>query len=874
MSAASFVSRHRRARLGVAGLVVGALALVPAPGRAEGRLGHAVVPTFEAVSLEVDAARSDYGGRVEIALEAREATSEFRLYARDMTLVSLELRGAAGALDVQHEESGDEVRIRAAAPLSPGPYTLTIAFEAPFNTKAVALYRMEQDGLPYAFTQFEAADARGAFPCFDEPGFKIPWQLTVRVPEAHVAVSNTPAESETTAGGWRTVAFRKTKPLPSYLVALATGPLETVDMPGLGVPGRIVTTKGQGPLTKVAAELAPPLLKALERYFGRPYPYAKLDFIAIPEYWPGAMEHPGAITYAASLFLLDSDDASVAQRRRLAKVIAHEMAHMWFGDLVTMEWWDDLWLNESFADWMGDKVTGEVFPEFRTDLEVVSDMQDVMVGDARPTASPIRRPVETPDSLLQDVGVQYAKGKAVLNMFEAWIGPETLRKGVLAYLDENAWGNATSDDLWRALDAASEGRASAPLATFVEQPGLPLVTVERVDAGRVRLSQSRFANAGVELAPLTWSVPVRLAYGTGARGGSRDVLLGPEPVTVDIGPEATWLYPNADARGYYRWRLPADDLSRLTRDSPERLAAAERMDLAGNLSALLGAGLLHGGDLLAALQRLAADPEPMVVGAVLDHLDALEEAFVPRALEAQWGAYLRHSLRPALDRIGMLPRPGESDTAAFVRPRLLRRLGDEGEDPGVRRFAREQAAALLQDPRAVPPSIAPACLALFAMDSDAARFEDLTRRFEAAKTPTERGLYLQALGMFRDPALVDRALDYAFSGPLRTNELFAIPQGVGETAEGRERLWRWMTENYSRLGERLPPEFMGFMPFFAGGCSAERLGAARTFFADPAHQGPGTDRTLGRVAARVEGCLSLRSREGEDVRRFLEQPDS
>jgi len=645
-------------------------------------------------------------------------------------------------------------------------------------------------------------------------------------------------------------------------------------MPGLGVPGRIVTTRGQGALTKVAAELAPPLLKALERYFGRPYPYAKLDFIAIPEYWPGAMEHPGAITYAASLFLLDPDSASLAQRRLLAKVIAHEMAHMWFGDLVTMEWWDDLWLNESFADWMGDKVTGEVFPEFRIDLEVVSDMQDIMVGDARPTAGPIRRPVETTDSLMQDVGVQYAKGKAVLNMFEAWIGPETFRKGVLAYLDENAWGSATAADLWRALDAASGGRASAPLATFVEQPGLPLVTLDRVDGGKVRLSQSRFANAGVELSPLTWSIPVRLASGTGARRESRDVLLGAEAVTVDIEPEATWLYPNADARGYYRWRVPADDLSRITGDSPDLLSAGERMDLAGNLSALLGAGLLHGGGLLAALEKLAADPEPMVVGAVLDHLDDLEDAFVPRELEGRWAAYRRRALRPALDRIGMRPRPGESDTAALVRPRLLRRLGGAGQDPDVRRFAREQAAAFLEDPRAVPPSIAPVCLALSAMESDAARFEDLTRRFETAKTPTERSLYLQALSMFRDPGLVDRALHYAFTGPLRTNELFVIPRGVGQTAEGRERLWRWMTENYSRLGERLPPEFMGFMPFLASGCSAERLDAARSFFADPAHRGPGTDRTLGRVAARVEGCLSLRSREGEDVRRFLEQPAS
>ncbi len=212
------------------------------------------------------------------------------------------------------------------------------------------------------------------------------------------------------------------------------------------------------------------------------------------------MEHPGAVTYASSLLLLDARSASLTQRRLLAKVIAHELAHMWFGDKVTMQWWDDLWLNESFADWMGDKIAGEVFPELRMDLEVIRDAQGVMGSDARPTASAIRRPVESTETLLQDVGVQYNKGKAVLGMFEAWIGPEPFRKGVLDYIGANAWGNATADDLWKALDAASEGKVSRPLATFTDQPGLPIVEVEPLGEGRVRLTQRRFGSEGVDLA--------------------------------------------------------------------------------------------------------------------------------------------------------------------------------------------------------------------------------------------------------------------------------------------------------------------------------------------------------------------------------------
>jgi alanyl aminopeptidase len=859
-----------RSRLFLGALVLGA-GWSSVATAATDRLGHDVLPAFEAVRLDVDATRADYSGSVEIALKVAETTDRFRLHARDMEIRSLTVAGASGEIPTRREKVGDDqLLVRAEAPLAPGDYTLVIAFAAPFNTKAVALYRVEQDGQSYAFTQFEAADARGAFPCFDEPGFKIPWQLTVEVPKAHLAVSNTPVESDTAEGDRHRVVFRRTEPLPSYLIALATGPLETVDVAGLGVPGRVVTPKGQAGLAAAAVEMAPPLLKALERYFGQPYPYAKLDLVAVPEFWPGAMENAGAITFADRILLLDPSSTSLAQRRILAKVMAHEMAHMWFGDLVTMEWWDDLWLNESFADWMGDKVTNEVFPQFRLDLQVTSDAQRVMIGDARPTAEAIRRPVATAEDLLQGVQVEYDKGKAVLGMFEAWISPEVFREGVLAYLAGHAWGSATSADLWKALDEASSGQVGAALATFVDQPGLPLVEVQPLAGGRVRLAQRRYAALGVRLPPETWSIPVALKYAAGGGVKTRVVLLDREETVVDLGTTPAWIDPNAGARGYYRWRVPDERLSRLTTDAPSLLTDAERMDLVGNLSALLDAGIVDGGRLLQSLGRLAEDPEPMVVASVLDPLDGVKRAFVSPSLEDDFARYLRRTLRPALDRIGLVPREGESDTTALVRPRLLLWLGDDGGDAGVRRFAERQAEAYLENPASVPSSIASACLDLATMNADEARFDLLRHRFEAAPAPSDRERYLQALGWVRDPGLLDRALDYSFSGPLRANELFVIPRGVAGTLTGRERAYRWMTVNYARLAKRLPPEFMGFMPFFASGCSAGRLAAARAFFAQPDHQTRGTGPSLGSVAAQVEECLALRAREGQTVQQFLQ----
>ena len=313
---------------------------------------------------------------------------------------------------------------------------------------------------------------------------------------------------------------------------------------------------------------------------------------------------------------------------------------------------------------------------------------------------------------------------------------------------------------------------------------------------------------------------------------------------------------------------------RLTNEASTILSDAERMDLVGNLSALLGAGTLDGGRYLAALEGLAADPEPMVVGSVLDSLTRVQRPFVPGDLEDEFAAYIRRALRPALDRVGLLPRDGESETATLVRPRLLLWLGDDGRDPEIQRFAREQAAAYLENPSSVAPSIAGACLILASMDGSPQDFEAMRRRFESAETPTERARYLQSLGAFQDPALVDRALDYAFSGRLRPNELFTIPGNLTQTPSGSDRAYRWMTENYSKLAERLPAEFMGFMPFFAGGCSAERLESARAFFGEPEHQANGAPRMIGRVSAQVDECLALRAREGDTVRGFLEGAES
>ncbi|HET9233124.1 MAG TPA: M1 family aminopeptidase, partial [Candidatus Eisenbacteria bacterium] len=732
------------------------------------------------------------------------------------------------------------------------------------------LYRMEKDGRSYAFTQFEADDAREAFPCWDEPEFKIPYQFTISVPENQVAIANTLPEKETVEKGWKTIVFTTTRPLPSYLLAIATGELETVEIPGLGIPARVVTVKGQSHLTKAAVETTGPVLRALEAFFGSSYPYDKLDLIAVPEYWAGAMENAGAITYRDDVLLLDPSTQTVSQLCRLVRINTHELAHMWFGDLVTMQWWDDLWLNESFADWIGDKITQQVYPEFDWELSALQDSQHIMFADAQSSTRAIRQPIESTDNLFENVGLAYDKGKAVLAMFERWIGPETFQKAVIAYLDAHKWGNATADDLWKELDKASGKNVSQVLAGFIEQPGYPLVELHMDAKGNVSLRQTRFHNAGIDLSPLTWRIPITLKYERQGTVETRTLLLDAGETTVDLGTGVTWIYPNADAYGYYRWNVPAEMYNALSASATERLTPRERIALISNSGALLMAGAMTGDAYLRALESMGGDPEPLVLVSLLDALESVKNV-IPSGASNAFSAFVRRTLGPAMDRVGMTAASGEDEALSIVRPRLINWLGDEGRDPAIRSFAAQKARSYLEDPATLDPVLVPPVLELAAQEGDRALFDAYRKQVETATAPNTRTQFLYAMGAFRNPELRRAALDYVLSGPIRPHEIFTATRALGENEASREEAYRWMTQNYDAITGRLPKEFAAFMPFYASGCSKERLAKARAFFADPLHQAPGQELQLSEVADQVEDCVGLREREGDAMVSYLEK---
>ena len=861
-------------------LVLAALAPPLASAQTEGsRLGRDVLPTFESVRLAVDPARPEFTGAAHVELKVVRAASTFAFHADGPVISALKLRGPAGDVSARQSAGGrGVVRVQTDRPLAPGAYTLDVEFKAPFDTHSVGLYRTQAGADWYAFTQFEATDARRAFPCWDEPSFKIPYQLTLTVPAASLAVSNTPVESETPGGASKTVVFKRTPPLPSYLLAMAVGPFDTVPITGMSVPGRVVTVKGKGALAAEAARVAPPLLGALEKYFGRPYPFEKLDLLAVPEYWPGAMENPGAITFADQILLIDPAGASVAQRRLLIEVTAHEIAHMWFGDLVTMAWWDDLWLNESFASWMGDKVTQEAFKETEVEARSVEGAQKAMNTDARLTTRAIRQPVGAMDNLLQAADeLAYQKGEAVLGMFEAWLGPDVFRKGIRDYLAAHEWGNATAADLWSALSKASGKDVGKPMATFLDQPGVPVVSALLVDDGKsVRLSQQRFVHAGVKAPPAQWQIPVGVKFSDGGIVQTKTFLLtsASQDFKLDIKNKVVdWIHPNSGERGYYRWTVARILLTTMAEQAATRLDTRERIGFVGNLSALLDAGLVHGGDYLRLLASFAADPDPLVVSAVVTALDEVRTALVTPEMRGAFATYVQRTLGKTLERIGPAPRPGEPESVAALRPTLLWWLAVYGNDPRIQAYASELVNAYFADPARADPGVSGAALEIVAATAgDRALFERIRKRLAATTVPVERTRLFAALGRLRDPALAEEALSIP---GMTFQEGGAIIKAMAASAEGSQRVFAYHRRHYDELAQRLPPMFLAFLPNFALGqaCSEDRLTAVHAFYGDPKRNVAGTDKELAMREEEVRGCIGLRTREAPSAATYLRTVD-
>jgi alanyl aminopeptidase len=852
------------------------------------RLPGDVHPTRQRVELEVVPERESFTGEVEIELQLDKPRDDLWISSRELTLTegALVTGGETLPLQFQTDDARGAARLVLPRKVAAGKATLTLAFRGAFNPHLVGLYRVKVGDRWYAYTQFEAIDARRAFPCFDEPAFKIPWEMVLTVPKQAVAVSNSSVVEETASGEMKRLRYRTTRPLPTYLIALAVGDFDVVTPPPLP-PNEIrsrplqvrgLAPKGRGGELGYALKAGGELLVMLERWFGTEYPYEKLDHIAVPDFEYGAMENVGLITYREPLLLVDPKKASEEQKLNVAVVITHEVAHQWFGDLVTMKWWDDLWLNESFASVMEIEIASAWARGNRYDLSKLREVHGAMATDELSSVRPIRPQLRTEVDIFGfDYQIAYDKGTWVVGMFQHFLGQETFRAGIRRYLAAHTDGNATRDDLIAALSAEGTD-ITAAMRSFIDQPGIPLVEANlRCDQGgpRVALKQSRQLPLGSSASrDVRWSVPVCVRS---AGVGKPDCMLldtveAEMPLKQKTCP--AWIALNPGAKGYYRWTLPPDQLSALLKKGYKQLSPAERLSLASNLSAGFRSGALSADTVLAAMGPLARDPEPAVAQEPGDLLGFVRDKIVDPSRRAAVQAHIRALYSPVLARLGWKGKANEPARTQSFRPWLIDLLAFEAGDRAVL----ERAAALGRayigtdgeiHPDAVDRNLTAVAVKAAGRLGSAELFDTMLQRLDGEEDSNVREYLLVGLSQFTDPQLAERARALAFDDRLRTNERLNVLGGQVQSPELQAPAWAWLRTNFDKIAPRVPPAYVQFLTYARNGCSAEAAAEIEAFFKPRVGPYMGAMYTLGKAIENTRLCAAQAAAQRQSATAFF-----
>ena len=781
------------------------------------RLPTGVIPERYEIRLAPDLEAATFRGEVRIACNVASPASEIVLNAADLEIehVVVESDGRELPLSVTTVDAVSEmVSVGLAGPLAAGDQIfVAIRFTGVLNDQLRGFYRstFTPEGAPegevatIATTHFEAADARRAFPCFDEPEFKAVFSVTVDVPKGQSVWSNWPVEKEEplTDGG-RRVLFGDTMKMSSYLVAVIVGPLvqtEPVDVDG--TPVSVVHVPGKEKLATFALEAAAHCLRFFTEYFGIPYPATKLDLVALPDFPMGAMENLGCVTFRENALLVDPDAASLAEMQRVAQVVEHEIAHMWFGDLVTMRWWEGIWLNEAFATFM-EVTSGDNFrPEWDLWTSFGSKRELAMAIDALHSTRPIEYPVGRPeeaDGMFDPL--TYEKGAGVLRMLEQYIGPEKFRDGIRLYLKKHSYGNTDTPDLWSAIEEASGHPVGSIMDTWIHQGGFPLVKVEDREGGSISVSQSPFMYAETADGPSSigqlWEVPVLYRFSHDSEIAHE--LLGGEDLVLDPLGKGTAIV-NAGGSGVYRVQYPPAHLSDLAGQLQE-LSTLERFYMLSDTWASVIADRVELGDFLSLLSAMKSELDPDVWGQATAPLALMDKA-VPDSVRPSVAAYTRALAGPVFERLGWNHAAGDSERVRQLRTILLGALGTTGADPGIRRRCMELFAALVSDGTPLDPQLAPAIVATVAASGGPAEYDAFVERYRHPATPQEEMRYLMALAGFEDEALAQRTFELAMTEVRTANAPLLISMLLANRATG-EATWRRVTERWDELLSRIP----------------------------------------------------------------------
>jgi cytosol alanyl aminopeptidase len=866
-------------------ILAASLSAAESPAPPKLRLPVGATPVRYAAELWIDPAKESFEGKIEIGISLKGETGTVWLNGKELDIKAASAQLAAGgeAIPAAATSDGkDYVGLTFQKDLSPGDWKVVVRYAGRIEAKDTeGLFHQKEGGDWYAFSHFEAIYARRVFPCFDEPSFKTPWQLTIHAPKGAVAVSNTPVASESAeADGWRKFVFAATKPLPSYLVAFGVGPFDIVPAGTAGrnkTPIRMIVPKGRGTDARWAATSTGPILEVLETYFDIPYPYEKLDHLVIPQTVGfGAMENAGLVTYASNLLLAKPSDETIRFRRAYASVCAHETAHQWFGDLVTMAWWDDVWLNESFATWMTSKIIGRWKPDWGSGAARVGTRSFAMDLDSLMAARRIRQPIESNDDIDNAFdGITYQKGGAVLDMFESWVGEETFRKGVHEYVKAHAFGNATAADFVGSIASAAKNPAvNTAFFSFLDQPGVPLVTAELACNGgppRVLLSQKRFLPTGSSgSTKQAWQIPV--CARTGEIGADPVcTLLTEEKGTLALSgvcPER--VVANAASAGYYRVLYKGSMLEKVLADSGKHLSTAERIGVLTDVAALARTGDVPMATALALVPAFAGDPDRQVVEAMVRVTAAPRDLLVTDAMRPRYRRFVSEVFGARARALGWKARPGEDEDTQLLRETLVPFVANEGDEPALVAEANRLAKTWLRDRSAVDPLLASDVLHVAARHGDMDLFQSFLAEARTAADRRERTRLLSSLGLFRDPSVVPAALRVTLADEFDARESVVILREVASNRETRPEAWAFLKANFDRLTSRLPRESPARFPALAAGFSdGEHRAEVEAFFRDKSPKYMGGPRYLAQALEQIQLRAALKSAQQESVSDFL-----
>ncbi len=843
------------------------------------RLPGNVIPDHYTLRFTPDFATNTFTGEETIDVHVASATKNIVLNAVDIDFKATSVKAGGKELTATVEPNDDKetVTLQLPSEVAAGPATIHIAYVGQLNSKLRGMYRSEANHRKYAVTQFEAVDARVAFPSFDEPAYKATFDISAVVDKDDTAISNGRIVSDQPGPeGKHTIKFSTTPKMSTYLVALTVGDWKCVSGEQDGIQLRVCSVPGKEEQGRFALEATKAILHYYDQYFAIKYPYEKLDQIAAPDFEAGAMENTAAIVYRERALLLDPAKASVNDQKEVAEVIAHEMAHQWFGDLVTMKWWNDIWLNEGFATWMESKPVAAWKPEWGIAQDEVLTSNEALSTDATRNTRPIRQKAESRQEInsLFD-GIAYGKTASVLRMLEGYLGPEEFRKGVNSYLTAHAYSNATAEDFWDAMAKATGKPVDKIMPTFVTQPGAPFVAVDaKCVNGEMAgtLAQHRFYASAKDMqqgSDQLWQVPVCMSELGKVKRGSCE-LLTQKQQEFRIKGCGVGVFPNANGAGFYRYSFDPAIFSAADFNVQE-LSQDDQVSLVGNEGALLSGGEHHIQDVMALASKFRgvetyAAVEELAAQVTFARTHLASESDLP-----QLQAWVRSVFKPTLERLGQAGSQSGTPNDRNTRATLVLLLGNVGEDPEVIEGAKKTVAAYMENPGSQDATLVDASFPVAAAHGNAELYDSFLSKLKTASSPQEYYRYFNALADFRDPALLTRTMERILTPEVRNQDL-RIMMAVLRNPAGQRLAWDFIREHYADIQKKAGQSIFGAQfAYYAVGvfCDAKSEQEAQSFLDE--HKVPGLDRVGRQQIERVNQCVDLRQREEPNLASYLQK---